>query len=75
VILLEIENLGLPNKLGLLSMKARDTKENLFGNLQGSSILENKTNMETSVPSQEQKMKHKLIIRLTLKKRTRPRLN
>ena len=53
VILLEIENLGLPNKLGLLSMKARDTKENLFGNLQGSSILGNKTNMETSVPSQE----------------------
>jgi len=68
VILLEIENLGLPNKLGLLSMKARDTKENLFGNLQGSSILGNKTNMETTVPSQEQKMKHKLTIRFTLKK-------
>ena len=49
-------------------MKACDTKENLFGNLQGSSILGNKTNMETSVPSQEQKMKHKLTIRFTLKK-------
>ena len=49
-------------------MKARDTKQNLFGNLQGSSILGNKTNMETTIPSQEQKMKHKLTIRFTLKK-------
>ena len=57
-------------------MKARDTKENLFGNLQGSSILGNKTNMETSVPSQEQKMKHKLTIRFTLKKnQTKTQLN
>ena len=40
-------------------MKA-DTKENLFGNLQGSSIIRNKTNMETSVPSQKQKMKFML---------------